>query len=241
MTHEPAPRYAIYYVPSPASALGQLGCAILGYDADSGADMPFADPCGMSESAWREATREPRRYGFHATLKAPFRLRDGVSEDQLLAAARGFAEGRTVIDPVATHVTASSRFVTLVPMGQAPAIDRLAWDVVVALDQWRAPLTEDERARRLAVVLSPRQRAMLEAYGYPYVGEDFQFHMTLAGPLPAAALPDVRRRLAALLATIARDVTVDAIAVLRQDRADARFVVIRRYSFGAPLGPTGSR
>ena len=81
-------RYALYYTPPPDSPLWRFGCAVIGYDSVLGCDVPLALPEGWSTDDWRAATTEPRRYGFHATLKAPFRLAAGSTEDDLLEAVR---------------------------------------------------------------------------------------------------------------------------------------------------------
>ena len=87
-----AMRYAIYYAPDPASALWLFGSSVLGYDARTGRNVPLLAPAGISLADWEMATTDPRRYGFHATLKAPFRLALGMSEAALLDAVERSAE-----------------------------------------------------------------------------------------------------------------------------------------------------
>lgn len=233
MSEREHPRYAIYYVPAPGTELAALGCAVLGYDADSCKDVPFLDTLGLTPDAWAEATREPRRYGFHATLKAPFRLKDGLSEDELIADVRRVASHLPAVCIDLLAVKVLTRFVALVPAQAAPAVDRLAWHVVRKLDWARAPLTSRDRERRLAVGLNERQSAYLETYGYPYVGDEFRFHMTLAGPLSPELLPIVQKRLAAVFSGAERGCLVDALAVLRQDDSALRFSVIARCPLGS--------
>src|SRR4051794_24659558 len=112
-----APRYAIYFAPPPESALWRFGSGVLGYDASTGADAPLLAPDGFLPAEWRDLTAEPRRYGFHATLKAPFRLAEGATEADLAAAMARFAAQRP---PVSTElfVTALGSFVALAPRGQ---------------------------------------------------------------------------------------------------------------------------
>ncbi len=222
------PRYAVYFVPASGSALAEVGSAVLGYDARQGVDVAFIETCGISDGAWSQATSEPRRYGFHATLKAPFRLMPGVSESELLAAVQELASRQQAVEPMTLVVKELTHFVALVPAAPLPALDRLASQIVVDLDGLRAPLTRQERERRIAAGLSDRQRAYLEAYGYPYVLEEFRFHMTLAGPLDPTARTIVKERLCALFAPIDRDCAIDALTVLRQDSAKSRFRVIAR-------------
>src|SRR5215468_10868409 len=69
MTHF-GPRYAIYFAPAPESSLWRFGSATIGYNAASGRDIPATPPVGYEHAVWDRLTEEPRRYGFHATLKA---------------------------------------------------------------------------------------------------------------------------------------------------------------------------
>jgi hypothetical protein len=60
--------------------------------------------------------------------------------------------------------------------------------------------------------------------------EEFRFHMTLTGRLPAerrgTVLAELRQRFAAIeLATLA----IDAIAVFRQQDAKSQFRIVQRY------------
>src|ERR1700731_2344517 len=80
---EPWTRYAIYFVPAARSPLYRFGSAILGYDCYTGSDVPRPPELGPEAALWRGLTQEPRRYGFHATLKAPFHLSPSCTETQL--------------------------------------------------------------------------------------------------------------------------------------------------------------
>src|SRR5579862_9824203 len=86
-------RYAIYFTPPSGTALGRLGAGVLGYDCTSGTDAPQPAIGDIAPGALHALTAEPRRYGFHATLVAPFRLA-AASEAELLAAAAAFAKTR---------------------------------------------------------------------------------------------------------------------------------------------------
>jgi putative phosphonate metabolism protein len=230
-----APRYAIYYAAAEASALDRFGAGLLGYDAFRGEDLPF--PGGMVETVpdWREITSDPRKYGFHATLKAPMTLAEGKTEAGLLAACESFAKSpraNPVIKPV---VNALGDFIAVVPAQRSVELEQLAADAVSALDSFRAPLTPGDRARRNPERLTPRQRDYLDRWGYPYVMEEFRFHMTLTGRLPderrEAVLIELRRRFAALqLAELA----IAAIAVFRQADAKSRFRIVRRFELTKP-------
>ena len=101
------PRYAIYFVPAPDSDIYRFGAAILGYDAFSGHPLPFADGLTATFADWHDLTRDPRKYGFHATLKAPFSLASSVEEAEFVAACGDFctlARDIPIIRPVVRSI-----------------------------------------------------------------------------------------------------------------------------------------
>src|SRR5215470_13880924 len=98
-----SPRYAIYYAPESGSALDRFGAHLLGYDAYRGQELPFPEGIASAVPDWREQTQDPRKYGFHATLKAPIALAIGKNEAGLLAACASFAETARSI-PIITPV-----------------------------------------------------------------------------------------------------------------------------------------
>ncbi|KJC60670.1 phosphonate metabolism protein [Bradyrhizobium sp. LTSPM299] len=218
------PRYAIYYASSSDSVLHRFGSTLLGYDAASGDDLPFPD--GVAPD-WREVTQDPRKYGFHATLKAPMSLADGKREANLVDACAAFA-GRIrripVIEPV---VDAISGFIAVIPAKPSAELQQLAADCVRDFDAFRAPLSPEDRARRNPAKLTARQCDYLDRWGYPYVMEEFRFHMTLTGRLSderrGPIVAALRERFAATgLTTLA----IDRIALFRQDDGASRFRII---------------
>ncbi|CAM5205281.1 hypothetical protein ARD30_24575 [Bosea thiooxidans] len=228
------PRYALYYAPAADSALWRFGSATLGYDALTGEDTSFAVPPGCEPAGWPALTEEPRRYGFHATLKAPFELADGRSEEQLRAFARNYAAGLESVPLAGLSVTALGSFVALTPSQPSEELQRFAFALVQAFEPFRAPLAETDKARRLKSPLTPAQHAYLEAYGYPYVGDAFRFHMTLTGSLPGEHATPVKQALETAYAAAlpAGPVRLDRFALFKQDGRAARFRLIDYYLFG---------
>jgi putative phosphonate metabolism protein len=224
-------RSAIYFAPAPGSALEAFGCGWLGSALDG---TPLAQPAiqGIDPARLVEITRSPRHYGFHGTLKAPFAPADGTGPEALEEAVDGFARSRAPFD-VALKVDSLDGFIALVPAAAAPALDALAADCVEAFDGFRAPLDEAEIARRRASGLSPRQDRHLLRYGYPYVLDDFRFHLTLTERLS----PPERDRVLAILAERAAPICttplrVDAIAIFEQPSRKAPFRLRQRFAFG---------
>jgi hypothetical protein len=232
-------RYALYLAPYPQTPLWDFGCSVLGYDAETGREVAQVTPEGMAPARFRELTREPRRYGFHATIKPPMSLAEGRDEAQLVAALRAFCAAReTFMLPQLVlsrlgHDENRAAFFALVepePTAQLQALER---DAVIGLDMFRAPLTAKERARRRPETLSAQKRALLERYGYPGVLEAFRFHMTLTGRVPADEAGMVANALTSRLAALPQPLAfeVDHLALFRQE-GDAPFRIMARIPFG---------
>jgi putative phosphonate metabolism protein len=229
-----APRFAIYFVPAAETALYRFGAAILGHDCYSGERLAHPSDLGLSKADWQELTREPRTYGFHATLKAPFRLRPELDQADLIAEVRRLAAAQRSIPTIDPIVGLIAGFAAIVPRKASPALAQFAADCVTALDRFRLPMTPQERSRRLASGLSTPQVAYLDRFGYPYVLDEFRFHMTLTGRIA----PERQSAIHALFEhAYLRAVGVGAIAinrlvVLRQDNPAAHFRVIELQKLG---------
>jgi 2'-5' RNA ligase len=124
-------------------------------------------------------------------------------------------------------VSSISGFIAVVPSERSNVLEGLASDCVSEFDRFRAPLTAEDRARRNPAALTPRQREHLDRWGYPFVMEEFRFHMTLTGRLDTARrellLAMLRRRFCEIGI---RQLAIDRIALFRQDEAGSRFRII---------------
>ncbi|HWL20866.1 MAG TPA: DUF1045 domain-containing protein [Bradyrhizobium sp.] len=224
------PRYAIYYASPQHSDLDRFGAQHLGYDAWSGEDMPFPERVVQVVPDWRALTEDPRKYGFHATLKAPMALADGKTETELLAACAAFAEMPRPVPVVTPVVQSISGFIAVIPSEPSPDLQQFAADCVSAFDCFRAPLTREDRARRNPAKLTPRQRDYLDRWGYPYVMEEFRFHMTLTGRLDAAPREPILAMLQARFAGLGMErIAVDRLVLFRQNDNASRFRIIGQW------------
>jgi putative phosphonate metabolism protein len=224
------PRYAIYYVAAPGSDLDRFGAQLLGYDAYTGEDLPLPDGILQAVPDWLDLTKDPRRYGFHATLKAPLSLAAGKTEAELLAACESFV-GKPQSIPVITPVVGSiGGFIAVVPAEPSSELERLTADCTREFDSFRAPLTAEDRARRNPADLTPRQREYLDRWGYPYVMEEFRFHMTLTGRLDAERRGPILTMLRNSFSAIGlKTLAIDRIALFRQENADSRFRIVKDW------------
>jgi hypothetical protein len=142
------PRYAIYFVPAATTAFFQFGSAVLGYDCYTGANVKRPPVFDAEADLWDKLTAEPRRYGFHATLKAPFHLSPSCREAQLVSALHSFAGLGHAIPALTPAIRMLSGFAAIVPAVASPATGDLASKCTTIFDAFRAPMSAQERAQR---------------------------------------------------------------------------------------------
>ena len=225
------PRYAIFFAPQSGSPLAEFGNRWLGRDPVGAEDLAQPHPPGIDPGRMVEITQSPWRYGFHATLKPPFALKEGTTAADLDAAARAFAARRPFEVPLKLDSLAG--FLALVPAAPVPELDALAADCVREFDRFRAPPDEAELARRRAAGLTERQETLLRQWGYPYVMEEFRFHMTLTERLDEPERSALRAALDPLVAPLVRSpLVVDAVALFEQADREAPMLLAGRYPFG---------
>jgi putative phosphonate metabolism protein len=230
-----SPRYAIYFIPPADTALYRFGAGFLGYDCYAGAELGYSELTGLRPPEWAALTRAPRIYGFHATLKAPFRLLPTFAETDLAEELQRFARSPHVIPTIEPTIQALGEFVALVSRHAEPALDRLAANCVTAFDRFRRPLTPEERHKRLGGGLNGRQVQNLEQWGYPYVFGEFRFHMTLAGPVERHRRDAIVTLLQALLNHHGSGpLPIGRVALVRQQAQSAPFRVVCHAELQAP-------
>jgi putative phosphonate metabolism protein len=218
-------RFAIYFTPARDEPLTRRAADWLGRDPFSGAPAqpPAVSTLSPAEIAFHTAA--PRRYGFHATLKAPFQLKSTEPEARLAAELADFAS-RTERFSVRLVISRIEGFFALVPAALAPVLQRLADDVVEGFDRFRAPLSEAEIERRNPDALSAEEFRNLHRWGYPYVFDTFRFHMTLTGRVGAAEAGRVRAALDEVFGPlVAAPVAIDGLALFAEPEPGAPFGV----------------
>ena len=225
-------RYAIYYVPHASTPLWRFGSSVLGFDAVTFKEIGHPDHPIFQDPRTSTLTAAPRRYGFHATLKAPFGLATDRDEAGLEGELQRFCHGRPGF-PLRLKLEVLDGFFALVPSESSPEVARLAEDCVRIFDPFRAPMSAEDRERRRPERLSAREAEHLDRWGYPYVFEDFRFHMTLTGSMGFGDQIRFEPVLSALFGSIPPEVEIDAIALCRQEDRNARFRVVRRFAFTA--------
>lgn len=225
-------RFALYFTPPADHPLVRAASSWLGRDAFGSPGLLTPLSNGFPREVWRAATSEPRRYGFHATLKPPFHLASGFHESDLASALLAFAASRPSFTLPPLQVARLSNFWALTLAAACPPLERLAAECVRNFDAFRAAPSEEELARRRRARLSPRQLEHLDQWGYPYVFEEWRFHMTLTWSLEGPVAEDFGTHLRSIFGPLCQGpVECDAITLFAQPSPGDPFQVIERFPF----------
>ena len=214
-------RYAIYFCPSPASALAALGRDWLS------AELTPDGISGIPLSRWNAMLADVRRYGWHATLRSPFTLSPDHEVGDLHRALSSIAQAHAPIN-LSLRLSRLNGFLALRPVSECRAVDVLAAACTEVVEPLRAPLVEPEFQRR-AAELDAIETHYLQRYGYPYVFERYRFHMTLSAP---ASVDEERalQRWLALRAAMLPAARIDALTLCVEASPGAAFEPLERFA-----------
>ena len=224
------PRFAFYLVPGQQDPLTQKAAAWLGRDPWTNGSLQQPVFSDIDPADFERATAAPRRYGFHGTITAPFELSSATYPASLRDAATEFANEATPMQ-VRLRPKMLGPFLALLPDDQAD-LSQFAERVVKTFHSFRAPLSDYDKKRRTKSRSTPHQIRNLERWGYPYVMEDFFFHMTLTGPLAEANAKQMQHAAAEWFgSTLDADIQFDGFALFYQSTRQEAFVIDRFFSF----------
>lgn len=233
-------RYAIYYAPSAGHPLTAAASAWLGRNAWTGHPVvrPAVAGLDLGSEELDALTQEPRHYGFHATLKAPFELAEGQTEAMLMQAFAEFAAAQSAFDG-GLEVRSLSGFIALTLNPPCPPMHDLHTACVSAFEPFRALLSDADLARRRRSPMTADQDARLVRYGYPWIFEDFRFHMTLTRRIA----DDAQRE--AIIAALAQHFApaigqhrFETLCLFRQVDRKAPFTVLQACELSAAQAPS---
>ena len=217
-------RYAVYYTPS--GTLAEVGSAWLGWDIAHGAVVSQPEIDGLDVA---KLTRTPRKYGLHGTIKPPFFLAGGTTIEGLAEAAQACCAQTAPVRLEALEVQALAGFVALTPAGDQSALSALAAQTVEALDAFRASPSHEELARRRRANLTPAQEQNLTDWGYPYVMDEFRFHITLTGRIKGDMAPVVAALRAHITPYVNAPYDIDSLTLVGED-SEGMFHEIKRFA-----------
>lgn len=212
-------RYAVYYAPRPGAFADRANEWLAG-------DLGLVD---LPRPA-AEITTDPRRYGFHGTLRAPFRPAAGADHAAIADATASLAARLAPLVCDGLVLENLHGFLALTPAGCDAGLLALGAEVVKATNPLRAPLTGADVARRRPDSLSPRQRALLDQWGYPFVMDEFRFHLTLTNRLPDHEAAPVMQALSAHFAPVLPRPFIIEDLCLFGEGASGDFQLLHRYA-----------
>ena len=231
-------RYAVYFAPNPGSLGWLAGSHWLGRCAALLQPLQQLAIEGVAAEDLHRLTAAPRRYGWHATLKAPFALAPGTDWITLHQAVQAVASNLQPFALPPLQVERLGDFLALVPTPSHAAnakIHEAAAACVTALQPLAAPLSNTELARRRAAGLTPRQDALLQRWGYPFVLEEFRFHLSITD-----SLAQVDAQTQALVLDAAQEFFSDlpilkfnSLALFAEPTPGADFVLLDHLEMGA--------
>jgi hypothetical protein len=213
-------RAAIYWAPGAGDLLARLGNEWLGRDAERNVRVRQPGIPGIEEF-----TAAPRHYGFHCTLRPPMRLATGWNDFH--AAARRVAAATRPFSLPPLQLQSLDGFLALTLACPCADMQALADRCVAETNACRLAPGPEELARRRAAGLSPRQEQYLQEYGYPYVMQEWLFHLTLTCRLSPAEGPAMMARAADhFAAALAVPRRVEEICIFTQNARD--FLIAER-------------
>ena len=217
-------RYAIYYIPD--LPLFQIGSDWLGWNSITGQET-------LLSADHHRITDRPRKYGFHATVKPPFALASHSTQGDLQDAFQTFCATVSPATGGTLKINRLGRFLAMTQDVQSNAVTELAASTVSHFDKFRALLSDKDIEKRRQRRLTPQQDELLLRWGYPYVMQEFEFHMTLTGPLAANEIDAIEQRANTRFQEfIGQPSDIASLALLGEDRDSGRFHVIERLSLG---------
>jgi len=226
-------RYAVYFTPAREEPLARTAAGWLGRDAYGGEVARYEGIADLSAAEIAFHTASARRYGFHATLKAPFKLARDQDEASLIAAFDAFCAAHPAVVVPHTRLAQMDGYFAIVPAERLPELDTLAAEIVRGFEPFRAPLSEAEIARRSPESLTAAQLRNLHGWGYPYIFDEFRFHMTLTGRVSQADSPRMARAIeTAFGSLLAGPLAIDTLALFVEPEPAAPFIVHTARALG---------
>jgi len=227
-------RFAIYFAPSATGNLWERAATWLGRDASTG-DLISGSVAGIERGRLLNLTQAANRYGFHATLKAPMALAEGRTEAELREALADFASRHEPFSLGRLRLAALQGFLALMIEDENEKLQDFSAHVVEHFEPFRAPMSARDRAARAGKGLSERQLELLDGYGYPYVFEQFRFHMTLTDRLAEDEAKEIATAASTWFGPLLEDeVRLDRLSLFHEPDAGKPFRRVADFKLGVP-------
>ena len=223
-------RFAIYFVPPESNDLTRFTASWFGWDVYKGIKVDYPVLHNLNYDI-KEITNTPSKYGFHGTLKAPFSLVPNKTIDDLKLSLSMLSRSIKKFLIPSICLREISGFIAIVPTVQNQSINFLARKCLEGLDCFRdAEPPEILNKRRSAGLSSSEERHLLK-WGYPYVLDDFRFHLTMTGKLTPKVSKNVFSVLSSeLQAALNAPLPINKICLFGESNINGQFEVIDEFS-----------
>jgi hypothetical protein len=218
-------RYAIYFCPTGDTALGRLGHDWL---AES---TPAPELPGISAERRNALLVKVRRYGWHATIRAPFTPLAEVAYDDVRRAVISVANACASFE-LPLRINHLAGFLALRPPVDEDSPRQLAATCLGALLPLCAAPSGEVLERR-STGLDAHEISLLQSHGYPYVLDRYRFHLTLSAPATEPEEQAMRHWLEPRVAELP-PTRVDALSICGEVTPGSAFELIERIALCAP-------
>jgi len=218
-------RVAVYFTPQSCPPLMQAASQWLETSGPKVADISAVEMESLLQA--------PNHYGFHATIKPPFRLKTGHTLNDVEKELAAFAKELLPFFLPPLEIARIDNFFCLRPVSDSEAVHNLAAEVVQRFDHFRRPADDKELEHRRAAGLTKRQDHLLLIWGYPYVLDEFRFHLTLTGKIDNDRYvePLIQELSARFDPVLQEPVSFDGVSLFVQ-HGTSSFSEHKRFNFG---------
>lgn len=213
-------RYAIYYIPEMDAEFYKSGTKWLGWDVFTGKKIVNNKD---------HITKNARRYGFHGTLYPPFELKSKINFNDFEKSVDQFAKNKKAFDMGKGKITNLDQFIAICFNESEKKLKFFAADCIKYFHKYRKYPSQNELEKRRKIGLTKRQEKNLVEWGYPFVMEEFKFHMTLTGHLQDNEKKLIESKLKKIfISSFNNPIKFNSICLLGED-ADNFFHFINRF------------
>ena len=223
-------RFAIYYVPPESDYLTKFSASWFGWDAYQGIKVNYPMLRNLNYDL-KDITSKPSKYGLHGTLKAPFFLAPNRTIDELRLSLSVLSHSIKKFEIPSICLRIISGFIAIVPSTQNESMNYLAKKCLEDLDRFREIESPDILNKRRVVGLSPSEEHYLFRWGYPYVLDNFRFHLTMTTKLTSEVSKNVLSVLNSELRVVLKaPLAISKIYLFGESKLHGRFEVIEEFS-----------
>lgn len=218
------PRYALYYIPRYQDELYKIGSQIIGYSIEEGSILSSPHQTKYNKSV--------SKYGLHGTLVAPFNTL--LTQEDLLQFVTSVCSKISELQIGFLKVYRMPRqYIALIPDHLESTLNELDNYLVRQIHQIRLPICQQNIPNHTD--LSEQYVQNILKWGYKYVFDDFNFHITLTDVINDEQMLNqefytIKNNLKQALN---KTIILDSVCLVRQDKSQEPFKIIKRINLSS--------